>query len=104
MGSDRVVLRSQDGREADLGQSSSFHAVAGEIRAYIGGSSGFGRWSYLWGHVVAGFPSDEPVAPDLFDAIADAAADFQAAVGADLSEEANELLIRLAGEGDQPAS
>lgn len=103
MASDRVVLRSEDRREIDLGDRESFHAVASEIRDFTGGSSGLGRWSYLWGHVVAGFPTGEPIAPNLFDSITDEAADVQAEVGSDLSEEANEVLSRLADEGGQSA-
>lgn len=104
MASDRVVLRSEDSREVDLGDRESFHAVASEIGDYTGGSSGLGRWSYLWGHVVAGFPTGESIPHDVFNSIADEAADFQAEVGSDLSEEANELLSRLADAGDQSAS
>jgi len=48
MARDRVVLRSDDGREVDLGDEQGVRVARGEIMGLTGGSSSLGRWSYLW--------------------------------------------------------
>ncbi len=88
---EQLILRSDDGRNCCSRGPRDPPRRHTRISTWTGGSSHLGRWSYLWGHVVAESPTDQPVEPHLFNKIAEEAADFRSAAGGDLSDEANAL-------------
>lgn len=86
-----LVLRAADGREVALGTEEELRQALVDMSAATGGSSGMGRWSFLFGlRPERAMPSDEVTR------LAREAADFQQTCGAGLSEQTIELLERLA--------
>jgi hypothetical protein len=94
-----ITLRADDGRSVDLGDREHFLAATREMSDWTGGSSALGRWSYLWGYVVAARPTGEAIESEVLDKIAEEAADFLAVAERDLSDQACAVLGRLADVG-----
>jgi hypothetical protein len=88
------VLSISDGRRVRLLNYADVHAAVKEMTALTGGSSGGGRWSYLWGLDMG--EGRDPLSPAVASRLGAEAADFQAACGNRLSRRTKVLLSVIA--------
>lgn len=85
------VLRVTDGREVDLGPREHFESAFRGIVQATGGSSGQGRWPYLFGYV----PTGKVLSTDTADRVAEEAKDFKGCLNHHLTDATMQLLDRI---------
>ena len=91
-GTEHVMLRVDDGRAIDLGPADKVANALRSLADATGGSSGMGRWSFLFGYA----PTEKHLDAAVADRIAAEARDFKTVLGDQLSPDAERLVAQLA--------